>query len=241
MNDKIRDENYLVITGWMSNKLKLKREELLVYALIYQFSQDNYSRYYGGRKYIAEWFNCSLSTIDRALDNLVEKNYIIKETYAVNNVTYNRYKCNLDILVGGVVNLNTPVVNLTTNNINNKEIKENNSNKLLLKEKQENKPKFTPPTLEEIEQYIKEKKYSVNPKIFYDYFNEGNWIDSEGKPVKNWKQKIITWEKKNKSKSNSTILNKPIPNWFNETIEDSDLTNTNDDFKQFLEDFRKNY
>jgi DNA-binding PadR family transcriptional regulator len=53
---------------------------------------------------------------------------------------------------------------------------------------------FTPPTLEEIETYIKEKGLSVSPSGFYNYFTEGNWIDSKGNKVKSWKQKLLTWE-----------------------------------------------
>ena len=51
------------------------------------------------------------------------------------------------------------------------------------------------PTLEEIQNYITEKKLKVNAKQFYDYFTEGNWIDSKGNKVKNWKQKLLTWDK----------------------------------------------
>ncbi len=70
--------------------------------------------------------------------------------------------------------------------------KEIDNNKLL-----STKKKFIPPTLEEIEEYCKERKNNVDSKAFYDYFNEGNWVDSKGNKVKNWKQKIITWEKNN--------------------------------------------
>lgn len=57
------------------------------------------------------------------------------------------------------------------------------------------KPKFSKPTLEEVEDYIREKKLNVNGKDFYEYFEEGNWIDSKGNKVKNWKQKLLTWNK----------------------------------------------
>ena len=52
---------------------------------------------------------------------------------------------------------------------------------------------FIPPTFEEVEKYVLEKKLKVNAKKFYDYFTEGNWIDSKGNKVKSWKQKILTW------------------------------------------------
>ena len=57
------------------------------------------------------------------------------------------------------------------------------------------KKEFVPPTLEEVEAYCKERNNNVDPKTFYDYFTAGNWHDSKGNPVKNWKQKLITWEK----------------------------------------------
>lgn len=60
---------------------------------------------------------------------------------------------------------------------------------------------FVPPTLEEVANYCKEKKLSVNPKEFYDYFTEGSWKDSEGKPVKNWKQKLLTWNNHQKKQT----------------------------------------
>lgn len=53
---------------------------------------------------------------------------------------------------------------------------------------------FVPPTLEQVSDYCKERNNSVDPKKFYDYFTTSGWIDSQGKPVKNWKQKVITWE-----------------------------------------------
>lgn len=60
---------------------------------------------------------------------------------------------------------------------------------------------FVPPTLGEIQEYISTMDLNVDPQAFYDYFtapdSEGRtWIDSEGKPVRNWKQKIQTWSRK---------------------------------------------
>ena len=69
--------------------------------------------------------------------------------------------------------------------------------------------RIVPPTLEEVKAYCQERKNNVDPVKFFDYYQQGQWKDSKGNPVKNWKQKLITWENKEtkteKPKSNNTI------------------------------------
>lgn len=55
-------------------------------------------------------------------------------------------------------------------------------------------PKFTPPTLEEVEAYVRERGSPVDPVRFWEYFETGGWKDAKGQPVRNWKQKLLTWE-----------------------------------------------
>lgn len=86
---------------------------------------------------------------------------------------------------------------------NNKYNNNKNNNKNNNNINRENK-KFIPPTLEEIEAYCKERNNNVNPKTFYDYYVAGDWIDSKGNKMKNWKQKVITWEKQSNNKRNNT-------------------------------------
>ena len=59
------------------------------------------------------------------------------------------------------------------------------------------KPK-PPKTIQEVEIYIRDRKLNVNPKQFWNYFEAGDWYDSTGKPVLNWKQKLITWHGRDK-------------------------------------------
>lgn len=60
---------------------------------------------------------------------------------------------------------------------------------------------FSPPTLADVEAYCKERRNSVDPQRFFDYYSAGGWKDKDGKPVKNWKQKMISvWEKKKEDK-----------------------------------------
>lgn len=74
----VKDTNFITIQGWMRTKLNLKGNELLIYALIYGFSQDGESRFKGSRKYIADWCGCSLDTVDRSLSSLVDKGLLAK-------------------------------------------------------------------------------------------------------------------------------------------------------------------
>lgn len=74
----VKDNNFIAIQGWMRTKLNLKGNELLIYALIYGFSQDGNSRFKGSRKYIAEWCGCSLDTVDRSLGSLINKGLLAK-------------------------------------------------------------------------------------------------------------------------------------------------------------------
>lgn len=60
-------------------------------------------------------------------------------------------------------------------------------------EKEEKRKEFIAPSLDEIKKYIADKSLNVNAEKFYNYFTEGNWVDSNGNKVKNWKQKILTW------------------------------------------------
>ena len=75
----MKNNNHIVIQGWMINELNLKGNDLIVYALIYGFSQDGESKFTGSCNYIAEWLNATRQTAMNCLKNLVEKEYIVKE------------------------------------------------------------------------------------------------------------------------------------------------------------------
>ena len=143
----MKSESFVVIQGWMCNELNLKSNELLVFALIYGFSQDNASVFSGSRKYIADTFNITLPTVDKTLSSLVEKNLIIKEQLTdANNTLRNYYYVDIDYIktlrggsketLQGVVKkfdggsketLHNNIDNITNSNIDNK----NNSKELL--------------------------------------------------------------------------------------------------------------
>ncbi len=80
----------------------------------------------------------------------------------------------------------------------------NNKDNRGVGEEEKKKKNFVPPTLEEIQKYVSEKGLKVRAKEFYYYFTEGKWKDSKGNQVKNWKQKILTWNNYAKKQDNTT-------------------------------------
>lgn len=98
IRSRIKDDNYIQIQGWMLNKLNLKNNELLIYAIIYGFSQDGESEFNGSLQYLADWCNCTKQGVLKCLKSLLEKDYIKKLEYTKNNIKFCSYKTNLDIL-----------------------------------------------------------------------------------------------------------------------------------------------
>ena len=96
-------------------------------------------------------------------------------------------------------------------------ISKDNLNKSNTESGRKRTSRFTPPTLEEVRKYAWEHCTKVDPDHFYEYFSEPNdkgetWIDSKGNKVRNWKQKMLTWEKMEsnstqKAKTRNTLLN----------------------------------
>lgn len=62
-------------------------------------------------------------------------------------------------------------------------------------------PAFVPPTLDQVQAYCRERSSSVDPVKFFEYYEAGGWRDSKGNQVRNWKQKLITWERKDDGRS----------------------------------------
>ena len=75
----MENENYINIQGWMINDLNLKGNELLLYAIIYGFSQNGEGEYYGSQRYISKALKISLPTANKLINSLLKKGLIIKK------------------------------------------------------------------------------------------------------------------------------------------------------------------
>lgn len=88
---KIKNENFIAIQGFMVKELGLSGNELIAYALIYGFSQDNESEFKGSLIYVAEWLNCSKTTAFNLLNKLADDGFIKKTEKTINGVKFCNY------------------------------------------------------------------------------------------------------------------------------------------------------
>lgn len=58
-------------------------------------------------------------------------------------------------------------------------------------------PRFTPPTLDEVEQYCLERANGIDAQTFIDFYESKGWMIGKNK-MKDWKAAVRTWERKNK-------------------------------------------
>lgn len=89
---KIKDKNFVTIQGWMVTDLGLKGNELLIYAIIYGFTQEENQWFIGSRQYLSDWTGATRQTVSNYLKSLVEKNYIEKKERFVNGVKFCDYR-----------------------------------------------------------------------------------------------------------------------------------------------------
>ena len=77
---KLKDDSNIQIYGWMATKLKLKGNELLIYAVIYSFSRNDNGNgvFNASTAYLCEWTGLARKNVINCLSNLVSRNLIIK-------------------------------------------------------------------------------------------------------------------------------------------------------------------
>ena len=76
--------------------------------------------------------------------------------------------------------------------------KNDKNNKNDKNEKNNIKPlkRFVPPTIDEVEEYCKVVRQNhVSPCRFMDYYESVGWTVGKGKPMKDWKAAVRTWER----------------------------------------------
>ena len=87
----IKDENFVVIQGWMVTELKLKDDELMIFAIIHGFSGG--TQYYPENlDYFAGWIKGTKQRATKVLRSLEEKNLIEKIEQHINGTMFYCYR-----------------------------------------------------------------------------------------------------------------------------------------------------
>ena len=205
----MRDENFLVICGWMRNRLGLSGNELLVYALIFGFTQNGEDWYSGSLSYIADTIGATKRTAISVLSSLEEKGLVLKDQYMVQNVTFNRYRAVCTGFIGGEKISSECGEKFSPNNIKKENISPLNTKV------------FCPPTVDEVRSYVAEKGITnVDPEQFVDYYQSNGWKVGRTK-MQDWKAAVRTWTRNRTSNSgnnrnvrnNHTSSNAEIDAW----------------------------
>lgn len=54
---------------------------------------------------------------------------------------------------------------------------------------------FQKPTVEEVKTYCQERQNKVDAQHFVDHYEANGWLQGKGKPIRDWKAAVRTWER----------------------------------------------
>lgn len=78
-------------SDWPLNKI-------IIFSIIWGFSQDGLSEYSGSIKYLQSWIHSSRRTVERILSELVEQQAIYKKKIERQGIVVNCYICNQNFI-----------------------------------------------------------------------------------------------------------------------------------------------
>lgn len=213
--DSMKDidpSNGFHIYGWMSTILELSGGELLTYAIVRQFSQDDAGIYTGGIPFIAAFVGCSKETARKYLHALVEKKYIIPIDATTNGVRFVNYVADNDIpkKFGYTPKKSCEDTQKSWVGVPKKF-------GLEIEDKKEKYKENYPPTPQAVADYCRSRGFAY-PEGFADIFlencNNNGWrtAGGTGKPITNWKNYIVnSWERNHKNKTYPRRLYETTP------------------------------
>lgn len=91
----MKDGHFINIAGWMGNRLELRGNELICFALIYSFSQDGESQFRGKLDFLAGCMFATRKTALSIIDKLLGLNLILKIEEMVNGKKRCYYQTNI--------------------------------------------------------------------------------------------------------------------------------------------------
>ena len=84
VESKVKPENFVTLSGFMITDLNLKGNELIIYAIIYGFSQAEGTAFKGSAQYLADWTNSTRQGVMKNLKSLMQKGLIDRRAAMIN-------------------------------------------------------------------------------------------------------------------------------------------------------------
>lgn len=200
MSLKLKESNYITIPALARNEFDLSGNELLIFGIIYGFSQAKKTSYTGTTDYLKIWTGLGERTILRILKKLTDSGVLKKRKVGSNechySVNFSNTDCQNDIQPTAKMadtdcqNGIQPTAKMADNIIytySKDNIKENNKRK-----------KFKKPTIEEIKKYCQEINSNIDPQRFFDYYQANGWTAGRV-PMKNWHAAVRNWTRNDRS------------------------------------------
>ncbi len=172
----MKEGTYFTVQAFMRNELNLKGNELLVYAVIFGFSQDGESGFEGSYSYIMDAIGSTKQTVINSVNILVERGLVRKDVLRKNGVDYYRIAC-------------TPLLGIVPSKGQEEEQK-----KVTEVETRPAK-RFEKPTIEEVRAYCRDRGNDVDAEQFVNFYEAKGWKVGN-QPMKDWKAAVRTWEKR---------------------------------------------
>ena len=203
---------YSIIPATVMNDSNLSANEKLLYAEITALANDK-GYCFMSNKAFAERLNTSDRSIRRWLQSLSEKGYLVIKVIRNENQEVLERRIYINDAPSKEEEPEEPLrtdlsIPLDKNDHTSGQIwPQSITEEYYIKKENTSysrkKAGFTPPTKEEIEEYCQERKNKVDAQKVYDFYSANDWKDSNGKPIKNWKQKIIgVWERNQPTEKN---------------------------------------
>jgi len=173
---------YAIISAEVRYDNRLKANVKLLYAEITALCNMN-AECFASNKYFADLYDKEKGTISGWISQLVKYEYInIRYTYkeGTREISH-RY---IKIINKGILQISKTLCdkNLKSNTTSINTMKGNT------------KGNFKIPTIIDIKEYCNERKNTVDPETFFDFYESKDWLIGKNK-MKNWRACVRTWEK----------------------------------------------
>lgn len=223
---RLEKSHGFTVKGWMSLELGLSGWELVIFAMVHQFTVRTGS-YIGGIPYIMAFTGLTRNTVRKHLRMLVAKGLIVPA--GLNYIARSRGS-KIDPLNGsnshteegqnltqGGSKIDTEGVKICAEEGQNLTP---DSNRTKIEQKGKRKANAKHPTKDEVSAFVSELGFADPDGFAEDYVtfnNDRDWIALNGKPIRNWKNHIrnnCKWGKDKvyakESPVPSTPISKPI-------------------------------